>query len=262
MIETHCHIHDPAFDEDRDEVVSRARAAGVTTMVLIGEDLPDSAKALAMAERYDLRGAAGIHPHRAADAPGDIAAAIAPLLKNPRVVAIGETGLDYYYDNSPRDAQAAALRAQLRVARERSLPVIFHQRDAFDDFVGILREEWHPGMRGVVHCFTGTADQAHTYVEEFGLFLGIGGVVTFASAGALREAVRSIGSGAIVLETDCPYLAPVPMRGRRNEPAFLEYVAAKVGELLAIPPAKLADATDENAARLFGGLNSRADKIA
>ncbi|MGC1380014.1 MAG: TatD family hydrolase [Candidatus Baltobacteraceae bacterium] len=251
MIETHCHIHDRQYDEDRDEVIARARAAGITTMVTIGEDLADSRKALAVAERYDLRAAAGIHPHQAQHAPADVATELLAFLEDPRIVAIGETGLDYYYDNSPRDAQAAVMRAQVRVARERAVPVIFHQRDAFDDFVTILREEWRPGMRGVVHCFTGTADQARTYVDEFGLLLGIGGVVTFANAGVLREAVRAIGSGAIVLETDCPYLAPVPVRGKRNEPAFLQHVAAKLGDLFGRPAGEIEAITTANARRLF-----------
>jgi TatD DNase family protein len=252
VIDTHCHIHDRRFDDDRDEAVARAREAGVTRLVTIGEDVTDSARALAIAQRYGLAAAAGIHPHEAKDAPADIAAALGPLLADPRVVAIGETGLDYYYDRSPRDVQARVLRAQVQIARERGLPVIFHHRDAFDDFVAILREEWRAGMRGVVHCFTGTPDQAQVFVQEFGLFLGIGGVVTFANARALRDAVRAAGIDAIVLETDCPYLAPVPLRGKRNEPAFLPHIAGAVSALLAAPLTQLVDATDRNAFRLFG----------
>jgi TatD DNase family protein len=252
LIDTHCHVHDRRFDGDRDEVIDRARQAGVTRMLTVGEDLGDSERALAIAERYGLSASAGIHPHEAKSAPDDIASALAPLLANARVVAIGETGLDYYYDRSPRDVQARVLRAQLRVARERGFPVIFHHRDAFEDFVSILRDEWTSAMRGVVHCFTGTVDQAHTYIQEFGLFLGIGGVVTFENAHRLRDAVRLAGIGAILLETDCPYLAPVPMRGKRNEPSFLPHTAAKVGELLDLSVEELASATDRNAFRLLG----------
>jgi TatD DNase family protein len=254
MIDTHCHVHDPRYDDDRDEVIERARAAGVTGMVTIGEDIADSRRALETAQRYDLVAAAGIHPHEAKDAPADIASALTPLLADSRVVAIGETGLDYYYDHSPRDAQARVLRAQLAVARERALPVIFHLRDAFDDFVAILREEWKPPMRGVVHCFTGTTAQARIYVDEFGLLLGIGGVVTFENAQPLRDAVRAIGAGALVLETDAPYLAPVPLRGRRNEPSFLPHTAARVASLLGLGLDELVTATDRNVHRLFGDL--------
>jgi TatD DNase family protein len=251
VIDTHCHVHDPRYDGDRDGVIERARVAGVTGMVTIGEDIADSRRALATAQQYDLLAAAGIHPHEAKDAPEDIAGALAPLLADSRVVAIGETGLDYYYDHSPREAQARVLRAQLEVACERGFPVIFHLRDAFDDFVAILRQEWKPPMRGVVHCFTGTLEQARTYVDEFGLLLGIGGVVTFENASSLRDAVRGIGAGALVLETDAPYLAPVPLRGRRNEPSFLVHTAARVAALLGVALEELVAVTDRNAHHLF-----------
>ncbi|MGB8965362.1 MAG: TatD family hydrolase [Candidatus Cybelea sp.] len=251
MIDTHCHLQDQKFEADRDEVVARARAAGLTAMLTIGEDLADSYKALEVAERFDLLVAAGIHPHEAQNAPPDVAGALRPLLGNPRIVAVGETGLDYYYDRSPRDVQAGVLRAQLRVACEAGLPVIFHLRDAFEDFIAILRQEWVPGMRGVVHCFTGTAEEARVHVDEFGLLLGIGGVVTFENARGLREAVRTVGAGKIVLETDCPYLAPVPMRGKRNEPSFLTHTAAKLSQLLSMPLDELVAETDANARHLF-----------
>ena len=252
MIDTHCHVHDPAFDEDRDEVVRRARDAGVRAMVTIGEDLTDSRRAIDTAQEYAINSAPGIHPHRAQEAPADLASQLAALLGEPGVVALGEIGLDYYYEHSPRAKQIEVLRAQIEIARERNVPVIFHQRDAFDDFVTVLREEWKPGMRGVVHCFTGTASEAAIYRDEFGLLLGIGGVVTFPKAQALRDAVASVGASAIVLETDCPYLAPVPQRGRRNEPSFLSHIAAAVASLLAEPLDDVIAATDANAQWLFG----------
>lgn len=251
MIDTHAHVHDKAFDDDRDAVVARARAAGVTAIVNAAEDVTDSARAIATARTYGLHAAVGIHPHEAIDAPADIAAAFEPLLREPEVVAIGETGLDYYYDHSPRDAQRAVLRAQLRIARERNLPVIFHHRDAYDDFVAILRDEFASGMRGVIHCFTGDAAQARTYVDEFGLQLGIGGVTTFKSAQQVRDAVRAVGLGPLVLETDCPYLAPVPHRGKRNEPAFVSETAARLADLLALPLDEVLATTDANARKLF-----------
>jgi len=194
VIDTHCHVHDRKFDADRDAVVARAREAGVTAMVTVGENVEDSREAIAIAQRYGLAAAAGIHPHEAKNAPADIAGELRGLLGLPGVVAIGETGLDYYYDNSPRDRQAEVLRAQLRLARESGLPVVFHQRDAVVDFCAILRDEWVSGMRGVVHCFTGTPDEARVFVDEFGLYLGIGGVLTFPNAHALREAAAAAGT--------------------------------------------------------------------
>lgn len=253
MIDTHCHLHDKQYDDDREQTVARASDAGLSAMLTVGCDIEDSKRAIDVARRFSLAASVGIHPHEAKDAPGDIAEAFAPLLQDRTVVAIGETGLDYYYDRSPRDVQARVLRDQIRLARERNLPLIFHHRDAFDDFVAILRDEFDPQtMRGVVHCFTGEASQARTYIDEFGLKLGIGGVVTFPKAEALREAVRDAGVESIVLETDCPYLAPVPMRGRRNEPAFLPHTAAKLGEIFALRSEDVVAATSRNAIELFG----------
>lgn len=254
MIDTHCHVHDKQFDGDREQTIARAYDAGVTAMLTVGCDLADTQRAIDTAKRFNLHAAVGIHPHEAKDAPADLDAAFAPLLANKEVVAIGETGLDFYYDHSPRDEQREVLRKHLRLARERNLPVIFHQRDAFDDFCSVLREEsfGEGAMRGVVHCFTGNAKQARTFVEEFGLTLGIGGVVTFANASPLRDAVHAVGANAIVLETDCPYLAPIPMRGRRNEPAFLTHVAAKLTEVLGIGVDEVVATTSRNAYALFG----------
>ena len=252
MIDTHCHVHDKQYDDDRDVVMARAREDGVAEMVTVGCDLGDSERALATAARYGIRASVGIHPHEAKDAPEDVGAAFAPMLAQPQAVAVGEMGLDYYYDHSPHDAQERVLRAQLRIARERGLPSIFHQRDAHDAFVAILREEYAAPMRGVVHCFTGDTAQAKTYVDEFGLYLGIGGVLTFKAAEALRSAVRAVGIGAIVLETDCPYLAPVPVRGKRNEPAYVAYTLGKLAEVLEMDRADVLAQTDRNARTLFG----------
>jgi TatD DNase family protein len=253
VIDTHAHIHDKQYDEDRDAMVARARAGGVEEMVAIGCDLADSERALAAASRYGVRASIGIHPHEAKDAPDDVAAAFAPMLADPRAIAIGEMGMDFYYNHSSKESQERVLRAQLRIARERGLAAIFHQRDAHDDFVALLRQEYAPEMRGVVHCFTGDTEQAKTYTGEFGLYLGIGGVLTFKTAGALREAVRAVGIDAIVLETDCPYLAPVPMRGKRNEPAFIAHTLEKLAEVLEMAPSEVVAKTDRNA-RAFLGL--------
>lgn len=252
MIDTHAHVHDRAFNEDRQAVLSRARKAGVEEIITVGCDIADTTRALSCANEYALHASAGIHPHEAKDAPADIAAAFAAFLVDPRIVAIGETGLDYYYDHSPREAQIRVLRDQLRLARERNLPIIFHHRDAYDDFVEVLREEFRAGMRGVIHCFTGNAEQAREYVHRFGLRLGIGGILTFKTAQQIRDAVRAVGIDHLILETDCPYLAPVPHRGERNEPAFLGRTAQALARELELPLDIVLSTTDANAHSLFG----------
>jgi len=254
MIDTHAHVHDRGYDEDREAVLDRAREAGVARIVTVGCDLDDSRRALEIAELHDLLATIGIHPHEASGAPPDVAGAFDALRARApeRVVAVGETGLDYYYEHSPRDAQARVLRAQLDYARERRLPVVFHQRDAYDDFIAILRERWDRATQsGVIHCFTGTAAQAQTFVGEFGMQLGIGGVITFKTAEPLRDAVRAVGLDALVLETDCPYLAPIPHRGKRNEPAYVADTAATVARVLDRSIEEITTVTTRNAIALF-----------
>jgi TatD DNase family protein len=252
VIDTHCHLHDRVFDDDRAQVVERAREAGVRAMITVGVDVADSREAVEVARRYGVVAAVGVHPHEATSAPQDLARELTALLLEDGAVALGEIGLDYHYDHSPRDVQASVFREQLRIARDTASPAIFHQRDAFDEFTRILREEWRPGMRGVVHCFTGTPAQARVFCDEFGLFLGIGGILTFPKAEPVRDAVCDVGIGALVLETDSPYLAPVPNRGKRNEPAYVTHTAAKLAQLLAVPLDEVVSATDANALKLFG----------
>jgi TatD DNase family protein len=254
MFDTHAHVHDTAFDADRDLMLARARNAGVRRILTVGTNLADSRRAIETALAHDLDYSLGIHPHEAHDAPADIAAAFEGLIAEAGrpPAALGEMGLDYYYDHSPREEQRRILVAQLRYARERPLPLIFHQRDAFDDFAQVLREECAAPVRGVVHCFTGDARQARAFVDEFGLKLGIGGVLTFKNAEPLREAVREVGLEHLILETDCPYLAPVPHRGKRNEPAFVAATAALLSAVLQISVAEIAERTSATAATLFG----------
>lgn len=253
MFDTHAHVHDAAFDGDRDAMLARAREAGVRRIMAVGTDLADSARARDAARSHGLDYAIGVHPHEAKDAPHDLAAAldaiVADVDKAPR--AVGEMGLDYYYDHSPRDVQRRVLIAQMRYARERKLPAIFHQRDAFPDFIEVVREECGT-LRGVVHCFTGNAEQARRLSGEFGLLLGIGGVLTFKNAEALREAVVAVGLERLILETDAPYLAPVPYRGRRNEPAFMAATAARLAELFATSVDEVVRRTNAAANALFG----------
>jgi TatD DNase family protein len=255
MIDTHAHVHDAQYDNDREATIARARAAGVNTIVTIGCDLGDSERAIRTAETYGLLATIGIHPHEAKDAPAGIAAAFDQLRAGSSVpiVAIGETGLDYHYNHSPAEDQRRVLRDQIAYAHAAALPVVFHQREAYADFVAILRETWdRTTMRGVIHCFTGNAEQARTFVEEFGMLLGIGGVLTFKTAEPLREAVRAVGLDAIVMETDCPYLAPVPYRGKRNEPAFILESVTAVAKLLGLERDDVITATTERAKQFFG----------
>ncbi len=251
LIDSHAHVHDKAFDEDREQTLARMREHGVEQAVLVGCDLADSARAVQTAAAHGLWASVGIHPHEAKEAPENIAAALEPLLADPCVRALGETGLDYYYDHSPREVQQRVLREQIRIARDRGLPLIFHHRDAYEDFLSILREEWEPQMRGVIHCFTGDAQQAQTYIAEFGLYLGIGGVITFKSAQRIRDAVSSAGLDHLMLETDCPYLAPVPHRGKRNEPAYAAITAQRLAELLGATREDVARVTTANARGFF-----------
>jgi TatD DNase family protein len=254
IFDTHAHLHDPSFDADRAAMLARASAAGVDRVLTVGCDLADSERALAVASAHGLDWSVGVHPHEAKDAPADLASAFDALIARSelRPVAVGETGLDYYYDHSPRDVQRAVMRAHIRYAHERGLPVVFHHRDAFDDFVGVLRDEWRGGMRGVVHCFTGDAAQASVFTAEFGLLLGIGGVLTFNNAAPLRDAVSAVGLDRILLETDCPYLAPVPYRGKRNEPAFIAATASRLATLFNVSDREVAERTTATARGLFG----------
>ena len=184
----------------------------------------------------------------------DVAVAFDALLRDAAVpaVAIGETGLDYYYTHSPPETQRAVCIAQIRYASARNLPIIFHQRDAYADFRAILREEFKPRQRGVVHCFTGDAAQARTFVEEFGLVLGIGGVVTFKTADDVRAAAALCPLDRLLVETDAPFLAPLPHRGKRNEPAWVGRVAEKVAEVCAVTAEQVASSTANNFFRFFG----------
>jgi TatD DNase family protein len=255
MIDTHAHVHDRRFDDDREAMLARAAAAGVEAIVTVGCDMDDSRRACEVAEMYGLAATLGIHPHEAKDAPDDLAAAFDELREQygSRIVAVGETGLDYHYDHSPRAVQREVFARQLAYARERGLPLVFHQREAHEDFVAGLRAGFDPGkQRGIVHCFTGTAEEALLFTGEFGLVLGIGGVVTFKTAQGLRDAVAAVGLEAIVLETDCPYLAPVPHRGARNEVAYVADTARALAELLAVDTATVAARTDANARRVLG----------
>ncbi|MFH1807390.1 MAG: TatD family hydrolase [Pseudomonadota bacterium] len=226
IIDSHCHLDHAEFAADREAVIARARAAGVTHMITIGADLASSQRALEIAREHDgIFATVGVHPHDAREAPGDYLQRLTELATDACVVAIGEIGLDYHYDLSPRKTQRARFAEQLNLARERNLPVVIHMREAEDDCLGILREVGLGPRGGVMHCFSSTVAYARLMLE-LDLSLSIPGIVTYKKPGELVDLVRSLPMDCLMIETDAPYLAPVPYRGQRNEPAFVAQTAA------------------------------------
>ena len=252
LVDSHCHLDFPELSAELDEVVARARRAGVRLMITIGTKLTEFDRVRAIAERYDdIYCSVGIHPHEAGAEPEADAERLARLSEHPKVVAIGETGLDYFYDHSPRDAQARSFRAHVGAARLTGLPVIVHTRDADDDTAAILTEEMERGAYpGLIHCFTST-QQLPERAVDLGLTISLSGIVTFKSAAALQATTSWVPADRLLVETDAPYLAPIPMRGRRNEPAFVIHTAAKVAALRGITVEDLASTTTANVRRLF-----------
>ena len=252
FVDTHAHIHDPRFDSDRDMVIDRARDIGVDVMITVGTDLDTSRAAIALAEQHPFMYAAvGVHPHEVKDLTSETLVELRGLAAHPRVVAYGEIGLDYYYDHSPRDTQRGRFKDQLQIARAVDLPVVIHTRDAQEDTLTILAEEWK-GRPGVFHCFTGDPAYA-TQALQLGFMVSFSGIVTFPKAAELREAVRVVPLDRLLIETDCPYLAPVPHRGKRNEPAYLPAVAETIAaERSPTSLDEIARASADNAKTLFG----------
>lgn len=252
LVDTHAHLHDPAFDADRAAVLARARAAGVTAFLTIGTDVGTSEAAIALAAREpDVHAAVGIHPHDARTADAAALDRIAALATAPKVVAVGEIGLDHYRDHSPRDAQRAALVAHLQLARRLGKPVLLHCREAHAELLDVCHAEGVAAVGGILHCFSGDLAVARRGLD-LGLLISLAGPVTYPSARRLAEVVRLLPLDRLVVETDCPYLPPQPWRGQRNEPAYLPVTAARVAELLGVSPAQVAAETTRNAARLLG----------
>jgi TatD DNase family protein len=248
LVDSHCHL-DYAAPEERPEIIARARRAGVATLVTICTKLSEFSDVEAIAEADpDIWCSVGVHPHEAAAEPEADAARLVDLASHRKVVGIGETGLDFYYDHSPRERQAQAFRAHAQAARETGLPLIVHTRDADPETTAILAEE-KPRF-GVIHCFSTGRELAEKAVE-LGFYISLSGIVTFKNAEALRGIVRDLPLDRLLVETDAPYLAPVPMRGKTNEPAFIVHTAAVVAELKGVTVAELARRTSDNFFRLF-----------
>ena len=251
LFDTHAHLHFPEFAGDLAGVLARARAAGVRRMLTIGTDVETSRAAVALAGgEADVWAAVGIHPHEAASADAAVLAELERLAAADRVVAIGETGLDFFRDRSPRDAQARAFRAQLALARRLGKPVVVHCRDAHAETLAILAEAPVGDTGGIMHCFSGDLDVARRCLE-LGLLISLAGPVTYPKARALPDVARVVPADRLVVETDCPFLPPQAHRGKRNEPAWLALTAARVAELRSEPLEDLAARTTANARALL-----------
>ncbi|HET8542313.1 MAG TPA: TatD family hydrolase [Anaeromyxobacter sp.] len=254
LIDSHAHLDFEDYAKDLDGVISRARAAGLERIVCIGlwRGPGSFGDALELAAREPGLFAAtvGVHPHECARVPEEDWAVHDALARDPRVVAVGETGLDFHYDHSPRPVQEASFRRSLGTARAAGKPVVVHVREADGTCARVLREEGVPPAGGVIHCFTGDVASARAYLD-LGLYVSVAGVVTFKAAEAIREAVRIVPRDRLLVETDCPFLAPIPYRGKRNEPAYVVETARKVAEVWGTTLDEVARVTTANARRLF-----------
>jgi TatD DNase family protein len=252
LVDSHCHLDFADFGGEREEVIARARRAGIGTMLTICTKISEFSAVRALAEAHeDLWCSVGIHPHEAASEPDTDAASLAALAAHPKVVGIGECGLDFYYEHSPRDRQTAVFRAHAAAARATGLPLIVHTREADGETAALLTEESGKGaLRGVIHCFSSGPELADKAIK-LGFYVSFSGIVTFKNAEALREIARRVPGDRILVETDAPYLAPVPKRGKRNEPAFVVHTAALIAALRGLSPDALAEQTTENFFRLF-----------
>lgn len=251
LIDSHCHLDADRFDDDRAAVITRAREAGVRRMVTVGCDEDNSRRALGIAATHpDVWATVGVHPHEAEKASDAFDDVLIALAASERCVAIGECGLDYYYDHSPRDRQREVFARQVAVAKRVRKPLVIHVRDAWSECLDVLQAEGARECGGVIHCFSGSLDDAKKSLD-LGFYLSIPGIVTFKSPGDLPEVVRMAPEDRLLVETDSPYLAPMPYRGKRNEPAFVVEVAKKVAELRGAPFEQVVEQTGRNARALF-----------
>jgi TatD DNase family protein len=259
LIDSHCHLDDKQFRRDREAVIQRALEAGVEAMLAVGSGPPDLEAGIRLAEAWpQIYATVGVHPHDAAKANEDTWKRLAELLRHPKVLAVGEIGLDYHYDFSPRPAQREAFVRQLEAARAAGKPVVIHTREAWPATLEILKEHWSPGgLPGIMHCFSGGPLEV-IQVVELGFYVSFAGVLTYPKAVGLHQAARRAPLERLLVETEAPYLAPEPHRGRRSEPAFVVETARRLAELRGESFEKVATATTENFRRLFG-LGGSAD---
>lgn len=251
LFDTHAHLNAEQYNEDLEQVIERAKSEKVEKIVVVGFDRPTITRAMELIEAYDFMYAAiGWHPVDAIDMTDEDLAWIKELSQHEKVVAIGEMGLDYYWDKSPKDVQKEVFRRQIALAKEVNLPIIIHNRDATEDVVTILKEEGAAEVGGIMHCFTGSLEIAKACME-MNFYISFGGPVTFKNAKKPKEVVKDIPSDRLLIETDCPYLTPAPFRGKRNEPSYVKYIAEQIAELREMSFEKLAALTTENAKKVF-----------
>ena len=251
IFDTHCHLDDDKFREDVEDVYQRMLQAGVRRCVCVGSDLESSARCMELAAAHEgVYAAVGLHPNEAMDAPEGYLDRLRDMLAEPKVVALGEIGLDYYYDHLPRDRQKEIMNAQIDLALETDKPVIFHVRDAHGDLIECFRRR-DQLPRGIIHCFSGSAETAREYVK-MGFYISFAGPLTFKNAPHLWAAALETPQDRLLVETDSPYLAPVPLRGKRNEPANVALTLKKLAELRELPEEEMARITWENACRIYG----------
>ncbi len=252
LFDTHVHLNAEQFTEDLNEVIDRARMEGVQYMVVVGFDRPTILKAMELIEEYDfIYASIGWHPVDAIDMRDEDLEWIEELAKHPKVVAIGEMGLDYYWDKSPKEVQQEVFRKQIQLAKKVKLPIVIHNREATADIVTILKEENAAEVGGIMHCFSGSVEVAKECVE-MNFYISLGGPVTFKNAKKPKEVAQEIPLNKLLIETDCPYLAPHPYRGKRNEPSYVKLVAEQIAELKGLSFEEVSQVTTENAKILFG----------
>lgn len=250
LFDTHAHLLDERFDEDRERVIRELPQNGVAQVVESSADLADSIRAAALAREHSIvHAAVGLHPHSASEWDEHTEAALRALLKEPKVVAVGEIGLDYHYDFSPRDIQREVFEHQIILALEENFPIVVHSREATADTMALLKK--YPEVRGELHCFSGSAETAKELLK-MGFYIAFGGALTFKNARKTLEAAAAVPLDRLLIETDCPYMTPVPFRGKRNEPAYVRLVAEKLAEVKGVAVEEIARVTMENAKRFFG----------
>ena len=252
LIDTHVHLDDKKFDGDRNILIENLKNNNVELVINIGADLQTSVASVDLANKYDnVYAAIGVHPHSAKEVNTMVMEQLRELAQNEKVIAIGEIGLDYFYDNSPRDVQRKWFIEQLKLAKELDLPIIIHTRDAAGETFEILKNNQNGNVKGVLHSYSGSPEMALEYIK-MGFYIALGGPVTFKNARVVREVAEAVPLDKLLLETDCPYLTPEPNRGERNEPVYVKYVAEKIAEVKGVTYEQLVKATNANAKKLFG----------
>lgn len=257
LIDTHCHLNHERLRADVEGCLERARAVGVEQVIVVGCDAESSREALSLAESYPTTvfASIGVHPHEAKSWDDATAQWMIEVATHPKVIAIGEIGLDFHYDFSPRSAQYTAFHAQMHLAKQVGLPIIIHCREAYPEVLEVLEQPEFSTITGVMHCWAGSVDEARRTVKR-GYSLGIGGTLTFKNAENVRQSAQTVPLEKLLVETDAPYLAPVPHRGKQNEPAYTRIVAERLAELRGIPFSQLTEQTTQNAYHLFPKLKA------